>query len=56
MKNWMTTLADAFVAAANYIGEAYLTGNWTNPKTILVSADLLALGIVAKDAGVTGKK
>lgn len=54
MVNWKTTLIGALLAAANYIGTAWATGNFTDPKTILVSALMLALGYVAKDAGVTG--
>lgn len=53
MKNWRTTLIGAITAIVNSALPLMATGqiDW---KAVAISAGMAAMGIVAKDAGVSG--
>lgn len=53
MKNWKTTLAGCIGAAVMVVVSLYQTGT-IDLKTLIISAAIAAVGVLAKDLNVTG--
>lgn len=54
MKNWRTTAAGIVGALALGAVEIMKTGDYHNPDLWIRMASVAVLGLLAKDAGVTG--
>ncbi len=56
MKNWRATLAGAAGAVVTYLVNFFQTGQVLDYRAMSISAAMVALGYLSKDAGVTGDR